>query len=289
MPKIILSTDSTCDLSKELIKKYDVRIVPLTIILGENDYIDGKNIQPDDIYDYVQKTGILPKTAAASVDSFKEHFTNLTKNGDTVLHVSISNALSASWNNATIAAKQIKNVHVVDGYQLSAGTSLLLLKAHDLLSQGKQLKDVIAELEIIKYKTSTSFVVNKLEYLYKGGRCSGLQLLGANLLKIHPMVSMQESFLKPHKKFRGNMDVVLSNYIDFLAEIYPSYDETRAFVTHTVMDSDLLELAKKKIGENFKFKEILQTMAGSTITCHCGKGTMGLLFITKKNIVPISK
>ena len=289
MPKIILSTDSTCDLSKEIINKYDIKVVPLIILLGTEEFIDGENIKPDDIYDYVEKTGILPKTAAVSVDVFKKHFLNLTKNGDTVLHISISSQLSASWSNAVTAAKDIKNVYVVDGFALSTGTSLSILKAHDLLSQGKSLKDVISELEIQKYKISTSFTVNKLDFLYKGGRCSGLALLGANILKIHPMVSMQDGFLKPHKKFRGNMDVVLANYIDFLAASYPSYDDTRAFVTHTVMDPALLDLVKKKVKENFKFKEILDTTAGSTITCHCGKGTVGLLFITKKNIVPINK
>ncbi|MCL1901022.1 MAG: DegV family protein [Firmicutes bacterium] len=289
MPKIILSSDSTCDLSKELILKYDVRIVPLIILLGANEYIDGKNIQPDEIYEYVQKTGNLPKTAAVSVVTLKEHFSDLTKNGDSVLHISISNRLSASWNNATIAAKEFKNVHVVDGFQLSTGTSVLLLKAHDLLSQGKSINEVVSELEILKLKTSTSFAVNKLDYLHKGGRCSGLTLLGANILKIHPMVSMQEGFLKPHKKFRGNMEVVLSNYIDYLAESYPSYDDTRAFITHTAIDPALLELANRKVKENFKFKEILDTTAGSTITCHCGKGTLGLLFLTNQNIVPISK
>ena len=289
MPKIILSTESTSDLSEELISKYDVKVVPLIILLGTDEFIDGKTIKPDDIYDYVQKTGVLPKTAAVSVDIFKQHFFDLTKNGDTVLHISISSKLSASWNNATAAAKEVKNVYVLDGFALSTGTLLLILKAHDLILKDASLKEIISELEILKYKTSTSFVVNKLDYLYKGGRCSGLALLGANILKIHPMVSMQDSFLKPHKKFRGNMDVVLANYIDFLAESYPAYDDTRAFVTHTVIDSALLELAKKKINENFKFKELLDITAGSTITSHCGKGTLGLLFITNENIVPIKK
>jgi len=287
MAKIILSTDSTCDLSEELILKYGVKTIPLIIQLGTDEFIDGQNIQPDDIYDYVQKTGVLPKTAAVSVEPFKQHFSNLTKNGDTVLHISISTYLSACYNNAVTAAKEVKNVYVVDGFQLSTGTSLLILKAYDLIKSGMGIKDVIAELETLKYKTSTSFVVNKLDYLYKGGRCSGLTLLGANILKIHPMVSMQDGYLKPHRKFRGEMGIVLANYFDYLAEIYPVYDDTRAFVTHTVMDQKLMEIAVNKIKQNFKFKELLDTTAQSTITCHCGKGTLGLLFITNKNITPI--
>lgn len=283
MAKVILSTDSTCDLSKEIIERYGIKSVPLIVML-DKEYRDGIDVSPAQIYDYVEKTGVLPKTAAVNSETFTEYFSNLTKNGDAVLHISISNRLSACYQNAKIAAENMKNVYIVDGYALSTGTSLLVLKAHDLLNSGKSLEETVSELEILKLKTQTSFVIDRLDYLYKGGRCSGLALLGANLLKIHPMTLMQNSYLKSFKKFHGSMKVVYSNYIDYLAENFNDYDDTRAFITHTETDPEILNMITEKVKERFKFKEVFDTLAGSTITCHCGKGTVGLLYITNRTM-----
>lgn len=285
MANVILSTDSTCDLSKELIEKYQIKIVPLIIILGAKEHIDGKDITPEDIYKYVSETKDLPKTAAPSAEIFKEHFNNLTKNGDSVIHISISNRLSACYQNAKLAAAEFKNVYVIDSYALSTGISLLVLKAYDLLKAGKSIEDTVKEIEVLKHKVNTSFVIDTLDYLHKGGRCGGLALLGANILKIHPMLLMQDGYLKQFKKFRGNMRLVLSNYADHLAEIFQDADVSRIFITHTEMEPELLKMVREIVKTKFKFKEILETTAASTITCHCGKGTLGLLFITKNNIV----
>lgn len=283
MAKVILSTDSTCDLSKEIIEKYDIKSIPLIIML-DKEYRDGMDVSPTLIYDYVEEHGVLPKTAAVSSETFKEHFLNLTRNGDKVLHISISNRLSACYQNAKIAAQAMENVHIVDGYALSTGTSLLILKAHDLLNLGKSLEETVKELEVLKLRTQTSFVIDRLDYLYKGGRCSGLALLGSNLLKIHPMTLMQGGYLKSFKKFHGSMRVVYNSYIDYLAENFNDYDNTRAFITHTETDPAMLDMIKEKVKEKFNFKEVFDTLAGSTITCHCGKGTVGLLYITNNNM-----
>lgn len=288
MAKVIFSSESVCDLSEEIIKKYDVKIIPLIVILGEKEYIDGLDVTPQDIYKYVDKTGNLPKTAAPSIEAFKEHFANLTKNGDSVVHISISNRLSSCYQNAKAAAEKVKNVYVIDSYALSTGISLIILKAYDLIKAGKSIEDTIKELEILKYKVNTSFVIDTLDYLHKGGRCSGLALLGANLLKIHPMILMQGGYLKQFKKFRGNMNLIYSNYVDYLAENFNDIDDTRVFITHTDMDPEMLNMVIEKVKARFKFKEILLTTAESTITCHCGKGTMGVLYITNK-IMPNSQ
>ncbi len=283
--KTIISMDSTMDLTPELVKQFDIRVVPLTIILGDKDYEDGITVTPPDIFAYVEKTGILPKTSAVSSYAFREHFEKLLKECDQVLHVSISQHLSACWQNATLAASELKNVYVVDGGALSTGTSLLAMKARDLLDAGTDIREVIRILEGLVPNDQTSFVVDKLEYLYKGGRCSGLTLLGANLLKIHPILNMQEGYLKPAKeKLRGNMDKVVRNYIEYLHERYPTPDRTRAFITHTEMDPELVEIAKRATRELFDFETVYETMAGSTITCHCGKGTLGLLFLNDKPV-----
>lgn len=283
--KTIISMDSTMDLTPELVKQFDIRVVPLTIILGDKDYEDGITVTPPDIFAYVEKTGILPKTSAVSSYAFREHFEKLLKECDQVLHVSISQHLSACWQNASLAGSELKNVYVVDGGALSTGTSLLAMKARDLLDAGTDIREVIRILEGLVPNDQTSFVVDKLEYLYKGGRCSGLTLLGANLLKIHPILNMQGGYLKPaDKKLRGNMDKVVRNYIEYLHERYPTPDRTRAFITHTEMDPELVEIAKRATRELFDFETVYETMAGSTITCHCGKGTLGLLFLNDKPV-----
>ena len=286
MANLIFSTDSTCDLSKELIEKYNVKIVPLMVILGKNEYIDGVDIVPEDIYKHVKETGELPKTAAPSIETFKEHFKKYTKNDTTVIHVSISTELSACYQNAKIAAQGMKNVHIIDSGALSTGIALLLLKAHDLIQEGKSVKEAIAYIEEIKQKVNTSFAIDTLDYLHKGGRCSGLALFGANILRIHPMLLMQNGKLKQFKKFKGNMRFVFDNYVDHLAEIFADYDNERVFITYTHnTDREIIDMVKTKVKQKFKFKEILESTAGSTITSHCGKGTLGVLFITGNNIV----
>ena len=288
MQKIILSTDSTCDMGPELIRKHDVRVVPLTVILGDKDYEDGINIVPDDIYDYVSKTKILPKTSATSTYVFSQHFKKIQEEnpGAAIIHFSISCQLSASYQNATIAAEQMQDVYVVDTQALSTGNALLILKGADLIEEGKSAAEIAQICRDLAPKVQTSFVVDNLDYLYKGGRCSGLTLLGANLLKIHPMLQMQNAYLKPCTKFRGNMDLVLTKYFDHLYYNYGDCDKRRAFVTQTAYENQtyLNELIAG-IKEKFGFQEVFNTMAGSTITSHCGRGTIGLLYIANQPIM----
>ncbi len=284
MGKIIFSADSAVDLTDELIKELDLKIIPIAIILGNEERADGVDISPEEIYEFVEKTKIMPKTSAVSSYAFKEHFESIRSPGDSILHFSISAKLSACHQNAVTAAAELKDVHVIDGHSLSTGTALLLFKAVDLAKKGFTAAQIAEECRNTAPFVQASFVVDSLEYLYKGGRCSGLQLLGANLLKIHPMLQLQDGFIKVGGKFRGGLDRVWPAYIDYLKQNF-NPDLTRAFFTNSVMTSDLHLSIMEKVKKEFGFKELYNTQARATVNCHCGKNTLGLLFINKDPIV----
>lgn len=283
MSKIIFSADSTVDLSPELAKANGINVVPLSVIIGGTEYQDGISLQADEIYGFVEKTGVLPRTAAINETAFLEHF-NAIRNNDsskTIIHFSISSELSCSFQNAMNASKETENVLVVDGRALSTGTSLLMLKAVDMANEGASVSEIYDYCLSATDKIQTSFVVDDLLYLHKGGRCKGLTMYMANLLKIHPMLTISNGFLKPDVKFRGNMKIAITKYIEHLKEKHPSVETKRAFVTHTLMDQALVDHAIELTKKYFDFEEVIETKAGATITSHCGKGTLGLLFMDK--------
>lgn len=283
MEKYIVSADSTVDITPELIAQYNINIAPLSVILGESEYLDGVTLTPDDIYAYVDKTGVLPRTAAINQTAFAEHFDKI-RGGDKsipVIHFTLSSELSCSCQNAKLAAADVQNVHVVDCRSLSTGTSLLMLKALDMLRDGASIDETLEFCANNTGKVQASFVVDDLLYLYKGGRCKGLTMYVAKLALIHPMLHMQEGFLKPDTKFMGPMKIVLTKYVKHLKETHPNPDKTRVFLTHTKMDEKLVEHTRKLIKEYFEFDEIIETVAGATITSHCGPGTLGVLFLDK--------
>lgn len=278
---IKITTDSTCDLG-ESIAKHSIGVVPLSVILGEKDYLDGVNIEPCQIFDYVRSTGILPKTAAPSIGDYEEAFAKYTQNGDTVIHFDISRKSSSAYDYAQEAAKSFGGkVFVVDSKALSSGQGLLVLKAVDLAASGMSAEEIYETVCGLRSKINTSFVPDTLDYLYKGGRCSRLSLYGANFLKIHPMIAMDDGQLVVKRKYKGNMDKCIRNYITDLKNEYPTYDRRRCFVTHSSADRELVELAKKMVAELFEFEEVLETVAGSVITGHCGRNTLGVLFIAE--------
>lgn len=276
-----ITTDSTCDLG-HLIGERDIGVMPLSVILGTESYRDGVDITPRQIFDYVEKTGQLPKTAAPSIGDYVELFRRFTEAGDTVVHYNISAKSSSSYAYAAEAAKEFGGkVLVVDSKALSSGQGLVVMKACDLRDEGRSAEEIAALTTALTPKVNTSFVPDRLDYLYKGGRCSRMAMYGANLLKIHPLIEMEDGQLVAEKKYRGNMDKCISNYISDLAAQYPAYDKTRCFITHSNADAELVELAKKKTAELFEFRETIETVAGSVITGHCGRNTLGLLFIAE--------
>ncbi len=276
-----ITADSTCDLGVYGVER-KIGIMPLSVILGEETYLDGVTISPQDIFDYVGKTGNLPKTAAPSIGDYEEFFAKYVDAGDSVIHFNISSKSSSSNEHAAAAAKKFGGkVLVVDTKALSSGQGLLIMKAYDLLQQDMDPGEVVETVNALRPKVNTSFIPDRLDYLYKGGRCSRMAMYGANLLKIHPLIEMDDGQLIAGKKYRGTMEKCIAAYIRDLADKYPKYDTTRCFVTHSSADESLVEEAKKQVGEFFRFDSVLETVAGSVITGHCGRNTLGVLFIAE--------
>ena len=275
-----ITSDSTCDLGELLVEKYNVTIMPLNVILDTETYHDGVTIQPQDIFSFVAKTNMLPKTSARSLIDYEEFFAENLKNTDEIVHFSISSKCSVSHDVAKQAAESFGGkVKVIDSKALSTGQGLLVLKACEMSSQGKTATEIVEKINELREKVNTSFVPDHLDYLYKGGRCSKMEMYGANILKIHPMIYMQDGALGVKKKYRGPMTRCISNYIEDLRVEFSNYDKTRCFVTHSHADPELVELAVKKVKESFGFEEVLVTTAGSVVTGHCGRNTLGVLFI----------
>lgn len=276
--------DSTCDLTPEQIARFEVsEILPLDITMGKDSFKD-KNFRIQDIYEFVKNTKQLPKTSAVNEYDFSKAFSNLTADGSAVLHFSISSELSVSCANARAAAEKCKDVYVIDGRQLSTGTSLLLIYARNLLEKNPEMtaREAADILNTQGENVQTSFVVDTIDYLYKGGRCSALSLFGANLLRLHPSLHLKGGQITVGRKYRGKMKKIFAKYIEDLREDNPDYDNTICFITYTVdTDPSLIAEAERATREFFDFKEILFAKAGATITCHCGKGTLGLLFLRK--------
>ncbi len=281
MTNFKLTADSTCDLSEDLLKKYDISIIGLNIILGDKTYIDRKSVTPDDIYAYYNANKVLPKTAARNSEEYKDLFLPYIKEGKTVIHFSLSSEISSSYNNACLAAEELnvegKKVYVVNSKLLSSGNGVLAMKIHSLLLGGMEVEEAVKTVEALIPKTQLSFCVDTLEYLHKGGRCSSLAMIGGSVLKIHPCINMENGSLSVCTKFKGSMKKVLKSYVDMLKEKY-NPDKSICFVTHTASDEQLVDYVKTRMKEEFGFEEIIEQDAGCTIVSHCGKGTLGVLF-----------
>ena len=278
--KIAISTDSTCDLSKEEIIRENINIVPLHVILGEYEYKDGIDINPSMIYSYVEKNNILPKTSACSAGEYYEVFNNLLKEYDYVIHFNISKECSSSGANAELVQEEFDGkVKVIDSRHLSTGQGLLVMKACDLRKEGKDVEEIVEYINKIKDKVNTSFVIDTLDYLAKGGRCSSLALIASKILKIHPRINMENGKLEVAKKHIGSLFSCINSYVENLIQENPTYDDTRVYITHTNCSPVIVESVRNKLIEKCHFKEIKETIAGSVITSHCGKGTLGVLFI----------
>lgn len=279
---ICITSDSTCDLG-HLVSERDIKILPLQVNLGANSYRDGVDITPQDIFAFVAETRQLPKTAAPSIGDYEEFFEEQLKGYDELIHFNISSKSSGSHNMAKQAAESFGGkVHVIDSMALSSGQGLLVLKACDMRDEGKNVAEIVEAVNEIRTHINTSFVPDSLDYLHKGGRVSGMVKLAAAAFRIHPLILMEEGQLVPGKKYKGKMAVLIKQYIEDLKEKYPSYDKTRCFITHSSAEQDLVNAAKAKVAELFDFDEVIETVAGSIITSHCGKGTLGVLFVYNK-------
>ena len=284
MGKVILTADSTCDLTKELSKRYNVAgYTPLHIILGEKSYEDGVNIIPADIYKNFSATGTLPKTSAVNVDEYVEFFRQFVDAGDSVVHINLGSALSSSYQNALAAAAQLKNVYPIDSCNLSTGSGHLVIEAAKLIEQGLSAEEVSEKIKAMTGKVHASFVIDKLDYLRAGGRCSTLAMLGANLLKIKPsiFVNNKDGSMTVGKKYRGKLDNVLLQYVDEQLASYEDIGTDKIFVTHAGIGDDHVKIVYDYLKSKNIFEEIFITTASCTISSHCGPGTLGILFMTE--------
>lgn len=284
MAKVIISSDSTCDLSPELKERYDVKIIPLGVTLGDKVYRDGIDINPDEIYAHHKKTGELPKTTAANVGECIDYFTDLTKDGDSVIHFTISSTMSSTYSNSCLAAAEVENVYVIDSKNLSTGGGLQVVAAAEMAKGGMSAQEIVAELEKITPCVDASFVIDSLEYLHKGGRCSALAMLGANLLKLKPCIEVKNGTMGVGKKYRGVYSRVLAEYVDERLQDAENIDNSRVFVTHAGCDPEIVNAVVEQVKSKGIFKEIFLTRAGCTVSAHCGANTLGVLFIRKSPI-----
>lgn len=281
---IIISTDSTADLSKELIERYNIKVNSLGITLGTTTYKDGVDIDADKIYEHHAKTGELPKTTATNVGEYLSFFEELTKDGASVIHFSLSSEMSSTYNNALLAAADFENVYVVDTRNLSTGSGLLVLAAADMEEQTLSAKEIADKVSEMVPNVEASFVIDSLEYLYKGGRCSALSVLGANLLKLKPCIEVKNGAMGVGKKYRGKYADVLKEYINERLQNTDDIVKDRVFITHAGCDGEIVKELVETVNKKGIFDEVLLTRAGSTISSHCGKNTLGILFVRKSPI-----
>ena len=276
---VIITADSTCDLSPELCSRFQIQVIPLTITLGETTFLDGESFTPADMYARYREDGTLPKTSAPSVQSFLDFFRPFVEQGFEVIHLDISSELSGSFNAARLAASELSGVYVIDSMMLSTGVGLLAIEAAECRDRGMSAFDIAVHLSDLRSKVSTSFVLDTLEFMWKGGRCTGVTAFGANLLKIKPGLEMRNGKLEVCKKYRGNINHVYQQYItERLSgkKVRPGH----VFLTESgevdpAVLKDLEVLVKQLTG----CKEIHHTVAGCTVSSHCGPKTLGVLFI----------
>lgn len=274
--KIAVSVESTHDLSKELLEKYDIKVIAYQITLGDMTFKDGE-YSTEEMFAFVDKYKKLPKTTALNEFEYQEFFEELKKDYDAVIHICLSGGITSSCGNAERAAGNVENVFVVDSKSLSTGIGLLAICARELADKGLAPERIAEILKERREYNQTSFVIERLDYLYKGGRCNSLQLLGANLLRIRPSIILKNGKMVMHKKYRGNMTQVVAKYCQDTAEEFNTPDLTRAFITYTSATPEMVAEAKK-VCEQMGFKEIIETFAGGTIASHCGAHTIGILY-----------
>ena len=279
--KVVIASDSTCDLSPELIERYQVKILPLTVVLGGKQYQDGVDIDPDTVYAHYEQTGELPKTAAANVADFTAFFTEHTAAGNALVYFSISSDMSSSYNNARLAAQAFEDVYVVDTRNLSTGGGLLVVSAGEMAKEGQSAAEIAQACVELAPRVDASFIVDDLEFLHKGGRCSAVAAIGANLLQLKPCIAVKGGKMGVGKKYRGRFASVLQKYIVDQIGDPNGIDTTRVFVTHAGCDEEICRACVEQVKAIAPFGEVLLTRAGCTVSSHCGRNTLGVLFIRK--------
>lgn len=277
--KILISSDSTTDLSQELRERYGVRLMRLVVNLNDVDHVDGVDITPEDIYRNYEQNKTLPKTAAPNLTDCTEFFRTYAEQGYSVVHFTISSEMSSTYQNSVIAAKEFENVHVVDTRNLSTGGGLLVIHAAELAQRGMDAAQIAEECRRLAACVDASFVIDSLEYLHKGGRCSAVAMLGANLMNFKPCIIVKDGAMTVGKKYRGKFDAVLLKYIADRIGDGADICKDHVFITHAGCDDAVVEACVEKLRSLGDFPNIHVTRSGCTVSSHCGRNTLGVLFI----------
>ena len=284
MSKIKIIADSCCDLTNEQIRQHDISILPLYVTLGDKVYRDGVDVTPKMIYEHFEKTNETPKTSAANIPDFIDLFKPFAEAGIDIIYIGISLGLSCTVTNARLAAAEFPNVKIacIDSKNLSTGIGLLVLRAAEMAEEGVAFDEIVKQIEMLTDYSRASFVLERLEYLHRGGRCSLLTAVGAQMLNIKPEIAVRNGTMSNRSKFRGSMVPCAEKYAKGLLTDIEKISPRRAFVTYTV-DTDpaiVNAVYNVAVSANY-FAEGVQSNAGSVITRHCGRNTIGLLFIDK--------
>ncbi len=275
-----ITADSTCDLSPELVRKYGIGIAPLSVIIDGEVFHDGVDVTPRDIFRAVE-AGKSVRTAAVNTYEYREFFTEQLKDCDQIVHLCISSEFSTCYNDAVEAARHFDGVYIVDSRNLSTGSGLLVLEGAEMARQGKDGQEIAETLKSRTGLVDASFTVHTVEYLRRGGRCSGVEALGARLLHIRPSIIVRDGKMHPGEKYRGRYEHYLKHYISDIMENDSTIDFKRAFITHSPSEEGLVRFAIDTVKSYGLFREVLETMAGCTVCTHCGPDTLGLLFMRK--------
>jgi DegV family protein with EDD domain len=280
---IKLIADSTCDLSEELVRNHNIRIVPLSISIGDKILKDGVEVKPKDIFEYVGSGKGLCRTSAVNIAEYTEVYEEERPKCDAIIHLVISSDMSACYQNAQLAAGEFDNIHIIDSRNLSTGIGHLVLDVAELEAQGMDAEEIVNIITQRIALLDTSFMIDTLLYLQKGGRCSAVQALASDLFSIKPCIIVSDGKMIVGKKYRGKLDAVLRRYVSDRLSYKENIDTRRIFVTHTMTEENyaIVEMVKSVVVEMLPFDELYETTAGSTISCHCGPNTLGILFFRK--------
>lgn len=278
---IKITADSTCDLPARLLQKHRIDLFSLYIIKEDKPYRDGLEIFPDDVYDHVEAGGAICTTAAVNLADYMVKFRDYSEKYDAVIHINISSEFSCCHQNAKLAAAEFKNVFAVDSRNLSMGHGLVVLAAAELAAQGLEAKEIVKRLNAMTDKVKASFVLERLDYMRKGGRCSAVTVLGANLLKLKPCIEVTNGKMGVGKKYRGGMVKCIGEYVADCLGNPETVDPSRVVIVHSGVSQELLEAARAAVKAHMNFQDTVETRAGCTISCHCGPGTLGIMYCAR--------
>lgn len=278
---IKITADSTCDLSPAILDGMDITLMPLNILVNDETFRDGVDITPADIFRYVEAEGKACKTTAVNTYVYERFFRDLSPRYEAVIHICIGSGFSSCYQNAVLAAVNYPNVHVIDSRNLSSGSGHIVYEAACLAGDGAKARDICRSLEELIPKVDASFVIDQLDYLHRGGRCSGLEVLGSRVLRIKPCIEVSNGRMQVGKKYRGSFEGCLKRYVQDRLRDERDIDFSRVFITHSMCSRSTVELVKELLGEHAGFAQIMETSAGCTVSSHCGPNTLGILYKRK--------